>query len=467
MQSACQPLTVNVQDNATGNTIHVTQNINNHYHFHGPPSPGGPPHLVEAYATQHPEWVEERNRKWDEQNRCSDCSSDAEEDDYEQPLTSAEQMQLFDPSELVHTEKVMKNKKMVDWIVSQIVEDPINGGVKLMGGCTKTCINHCVDMKTEFAPRESHINVRTRSLFLNAMECFKAACNEGDVDSARKWKRQVETNRSRICLKCFGVSGRPSPAKQACKSLYEEVRLQACLTNNGCHNQDCIERGIGAESVLEGDHLHTAREKNDALRKRLILSSYAEWSCKKNGGVEGLKKEIEKGIEWPCAFCHWLRKSGSQANKYMHLNWQLLPDGSFSRHASEEEQQKAHYKKTARVQAMIVYPKMMYVDEIKQRVIGNCDYCKRIVQTGQEQCFHFDHVDETTKVVGKRTHAGKNGGVAGLVNNHRKSATLENFQGLIDAEIAKCRLLCINCHKRKTNGIIRFNVEKNAYEKVV
>ena len=462
-----QPLTVNFQDNSNANTV----NVNIHYHFHTPPSPGGPPHLVQAYAASHPEWLQERRkRKWEEQNQCSDCSSDSENesgDDEEQILTSSEQMQLFDPSELVHTEKVKKNKKMVDYIVSQIVEDPINGGVKLMGGCTKTCINHWVDMKTEFAPRESHINVRTRPLFFNAIEGFKVACNEGDVDRARKWKQQVEINRSGVCLKCFGVSGKPSPAKQACKALYKEVRFQACVSNNGCHNQDCIERGIDADAVLEGDHLHTAREKNDALRKRLILSDYAAWSCKKNGGVEYMTKELEKGIEWPCAFCHWLRKSGTQANKYMHLNWESLPDGSFSRYASAEEQQKAHYKKTARVQSIVVYPKMMYVDDIKQQVFGHCNYCKRIVQREQEHCFHFDHIDESTKVVGSGTPAGKNGGVAGLVNNHNHNATLENFQGLIDEEIAKCRLLCINCHKRKTNGIIRFNVEKNAYEKVV
>ena len=37
-------------------------------------------------------------------------------------------------------------------------------------------------------------------------------------------------------------------------------------------------------------------------------------------------------------------------------------------------------------------------------------------------------------------------GVAGLVNNMAKRAALEHTQGILDAEMDKCNLLCHNCH---------------------
>jgi hypothetical protein len=64
--------------------------------------------------------------------------------------------------------------------------------------------------------------------------------------------------------------------------------------------------------------------------------------------------------------------------------------------------------------------------------------------------FHFDHRDELTKMMGGL--AGKNGGVAGLVNNCANAASLDKIEGVIDAEMAKCDVLCANCHHRKTYG---------------
>ena len=52
---------------------------------------------------------------------------------------------------------------------------------------------------------------------------------------------------------------------------------------------------------------------------------------------------------------------------------------------------------------------------------------------------------------GKDTLAGESGGVSGLVNNHVKAATLDKIQDVLEAEMAKCRLLCANCDKRQTH----------------
>ena len=76
MASSTQPLTVNTHDNSTAN---ITINI---YNFHAPPSPGGPPHLVRAYAASHPEWLQERKRRWQEANveEDDDDEEDGDED---------------------------------------------------------------------------------------------------------------------------------------------------------------------------------------------------------------------------------------------------------------------------------------------------------------------------------------------------------------------------------------------------
>ena len=58
--------------------------------------------------------------------------------------------------------------------------------------------------------------------------------------------------------------------------------------------------------------------------------------------------------------------------------------------------------------------------------------------------FHFDHRDESTKLIGKETLAGERGGVAGLVGNIAQRAALHapGFQKILDDEMEpKCDLL--------------------------
>ena len=59
-----------------------------------------------------------------------------------------------------------------------------------------------------------------------------------------------------------------------------------------------------------------------------------------------------------------------------------------------------------------------------------------------------------TKIKGRNTLAGVDGGVAGIVANVSKRAALDapGVKEALDTEMAKCQLLCVNCHHRKTNG---------------
>eukprot|EP00966_Prymnesium_polylepis_P238101 5506114-Prymnesium_polylepis.1 len=220
------------------------------------------------------------------------------------------------------------------------------------------------------------------------------------------------------------------------------MRREACDLNNGCANPDCVERGEQACCVLQGDHLHTAKEEDESKRKVHRLGNYVWWSG--NGGVEAMRAEETKGVQWICGFCHALEKTTSAATRC--LDPDTMPDGK--RSGTKEE--KAQY--FAKRRAKIVYPKMQYIDT-KKRAVGACNSCKRPIKPGEEWAFHCDHRDETTKLIGKDTLAGKGGGVAGLVNNCTKKAALDapGFKEVLDAEWDKTDLQCHNCHHRKTN----------------
>jgi hypothetical protein len=107
----------------------------------------------------------------------------------------------------------------------------------------------------------------------------------------------------------------------------------------------------------------------------------------------------------------------------------------------------------ARRHAKIRYPKQQHVDA-RKRAIGACATCKRAVLPGTEPAFEFNHLDEATKEKGGLF--GRHGGVSGLVQNCAKAAALDQVQALLDAEMAKCELLCSNCHHRHTN---KYDVE--------
>ena len=121
-----------------------------------------------------------------------------------------------------------------------------------------------------------------------------------------------------------------------------------------------------------------------------------------------------------------------------------MPEGRQGKNATPLE--KTQY--IARHGVKIKYPKQQHVDA-RKRAIGACATCKRPVLTGTEPAFEFNHLVEATKCKGDLF--GQFGGVGGLVNNGVKAAALDLVKHLLDAEMAKCELLCSNCHHRHTN----------------
>ena len=223
---------------------------------------------------------------------------------------------------------------------------------------------------------------------------------------------------------------------------------------------DCPERGSDAWCVLEGDHIHGVDDPDPELRKVHQLGDYAWWSG--HGGVTAMRKEVEKGIEWKCRFCHNKDPLSKCARKCPDPV--TMPKGKQGKDATPEED----YQYKARHNARIRYPKQQFVDAHKRDVRKCCLRCARPVLEGVEHCFIFDHRDPATKMIGEDTLAGKNGGVAGLVNNDTKPASLEKIQSILEREMDLCDLLCGNCERRKEHkyperaDVVATRVARNA-----
>ena len=307
-------------------------------------------------------------------------------------------------------------------------------------GCKRGC---CLDM-IQFAPPTNSKNHRRLPAFSAAMQSFSAAYGQGNLEEARVCRTKLEELRNGQCPSCQHPPGYLSPAQQTCKDEYNRMRKAACSANGGCANPNCVERGDQAWCVLQGDHLHTINDPDQAKRKTVALGRYVWWSW--NGGVPAMRAEQAKGMQWICGFCHFLEPTGSQANRCSDPA--TMPEGKANGTPEEVKQYSAKHI------AVIRYPKQQYVDK-RKRSIGCCQRCERSDVEGQEWCFHFDHRDESTKMRGKETLAGESGGVSGLVGNHTQRAALHapGVQKILDDEMEpKCDLLCVNCHHRKTWG---------------
>tara|TARA_Y100000389_G_scaffold202269_1_gene247090 strand:+ start:2810 stop:4015 length:1206 start_codon:yes stop_codon:yes gene_type:complete len=354
------------------------------------------------------------------------------------PSAPTGSLNLFPNDEQHNWKYVPYHSRTRPVLVSQASPDGI-----LKGGCY-----HCTKVThapiERFAPLECVHNGRKRPDFFEALANYDAAYAARDLDKARDARRRVEELRNVLCPSCQRVPGKPSPNAQACKDEYIRMRKAACECNNGCCNPSCVERGPEAWCVLEGDHVHTITEADEALRKVEGLSDYIWWSW--NGGVAAMRAEKAKGIEWKCRFCHRLEKTGTAANKYEDL--ERMPDGKKGKDATAEEIAQYGRKHKARIR----YPKQQYVDYVKREVRKGCAKCDRPVIQGQEHAFDFDHRDPSTKIKGSDTLAGTQGGVSGLVHNDVKAAALDKIQDILDEEMDKCDLLCTNCHHRKTWG---------------
>jgi len=316
---------------------------------------------------------------------------------------------------------------------------------------------------SDFAPPD-HVNSRRkRADFLKANADYADAYEASDLEAAREARGRVDKFRRDKCSSCSNDPGYLSPADKACKNFWDEIRQEMCELHGGCQKAGCPMRGANRDwRVLEGDHIDPKGLLDPANTKVEALSEYRWWPG--HGGVPAMRLEVPK-LQWICGFCHSLEstsKSGRRCGDPADM-----PDGK----STGTDEEIAQYK--AKHSAKIRFPKQQYVDAEKLLRRKCCKRCERAVTPATCVAFQFDHRDETTKMKGNDTPAGKDGGVAGLVQNHANAAALDvvydaqgkiqyddhgvicvrdnEFKPVLDHEMAICRLLCANCHKLKTS----------------
>jgi hypothetical protein len=309
----------------------------------------------------------------------------------------------------------------------------------LLGGCNNCKVNYRRPIE-HFAPPDNLKNHRRRANFDAAVAAYGEAYARRDLEAARAARADVVATRNTRCQSCKKTE--LSPKQQACKAEWEGI----CREAGGCANPDCLERGPDAWQVLQANHLDPSTKMRDKEGKSVSLSTYPWWAKGEwtvDQCVAEMREEAAK-CNFLCGFCHALDEHSYSANRRGDPD--AMPDGK--RRGTEEEAAQYDAKRLAKIR----FPKQQFVDAEKLRR-GCCanPACRRVVTPETCVAFHFDHRDERTKMIGKDTLAGKDGGVSGLVNNHVKCAALENIEPIIVAEIDKCDLLCHNCHHRKTH----------------
>ena len=334
-----------------------------------------------------------------------------------------------------HLVTVTKNRKP-----RQVYASYAEADGTLRGGCHHLCLNHQFADLMAFAPLAGAARTAAKhTRFVAAYDAYKVAFANGDWADCAVHRATLEALRTTQCAACRHDPGHLSPAQRACKEWWDAKRQEMCALNGGCVNPECPERGPDVWRILTADHGTNPKARHPKTGRTINLGTPNAWPSR--GGVPAMEAENEQIESWPCHVCHALAPTSNSGKRYPDPA--TMPKGKWD----GTKREIAQY--AARNHAKIVYDKQRYVDEAKQR-IGCCAACKRPVLPGTEAAFDFDHRDESTKSKGGLF--GKRGGVSGLVNNHAKAAALALVRGLLDAEMALCRLLCKNCHHRKTNG---------------
>jgi hypothetical protein len=309
----------------------------------------------------------------------------------------------------------------------------------LKGGCYGMCRRQFHDYMW-FAPAAGSSRTAAKhTQFVAAYDAYKTAHALGDREACLAHRAILEALRTNTCSGCRPDPGYLGPAARACKAWWTAKRQEECALNKGCAHPDCPERGPDVWPVLEADHGTNPKAKHKKTGTPLGLSDYKQWTG--HGGVPAMEIEAEQIEKWICRVCHVLEPTSSAGNRCADPT--TMPAGKRSGTALEGKQYEARRK------AVIVHPKHQHVDAAKRR-LGACAACARPVEPGTEPGFDFDHLDESTK--GRGGLFGVVGGVANLVNNCANASALDKVRDLLDAEMAKCQLLCANCHARKTFG---------------
>ncbi len=238
----------------------------------------------------------------------------------------------------------------------------------------------------------------------NEYKKCKSCKREYDVSSFTSTKRG-NTVTCEICRKMA------KSQKGNAKIIYMREKENFIRLHGGC--KICQESDI---EILDFDHLHD---------KDFMVSDW--YSTHRNSGIEGLRNEMKK-CQILCCFHHRL-KTQEDIEKQME-----------ERKDNLSTQKSAIYQRKRKS----ILKKLVTEEKLK---IGGCFICfRKLEEENDSVAYDFDHLDPNTK----------REAVAELL--HRKCSWLD----VILPEIKKCRLLCVNCHRKESNKQI---IDPNCYSK--
>ena len=297
---------------------------------------------------------------------------------------------------------------------------------------------------TQFVPEK---NPRDNKEYLAAIDALAAAIEGKDAAAFEEARGTIDRLKTTKCAPCRAVDAKcqanPTTASGACRAEWERLKAEKFNECGECGATRAIEanhRASFAENAklyrecvkAEGEEVAESKYPK-AERKLEPVSCYAKWAWPSMGGVEGMRAEAEK-CDPLCRMCHSLDPSSNQSNE------RRCDPANVKREDYDTDKQfnDAKFSATNRME------KRDYVNGLK-RAVGRCERpdCPRDGPGGgeckvdYEQCYDWDHIVEEDK--------GR--GIAKIVHDLRSLATAKPE---IDAERAKCRLLCLNCHNTRS-----------------
>jgi len=288
------------------------------------------------------------------------------------------------------------------------------------------CVDCCLDWRPvceAFSPNaDSELTMRRAAQLDGAVVDYELAHADDDARRMDEALARVLKKRTSLCRSCADAKDQMSPNVLACKREWERMKRDAC-GDHGCPKLECAEKGAASWICMSADHV-------DPTTKVYHLSGYRWWSW--NGGVEAMRREHEK-VQWMCLCCHVLEPTSTTGR---------------TRTITTPRDKR-------------VREKQAYVNAYKLK-LGGCQYagCGRIVTAATVRSFDLDHRDPRNKATHEThpelIHKGYPGGVCGIVSNSKTS--LAEVKDALDDELAKCDMLCTNCHRcRKPKGRARWD----------
>ena len=285
-------------------------------------------------------------------------------------------------------------------------------------------------------------NPREEEEYEDAMAAIAAARDAKDTDAFRIARADIDRLKTTKCLPRREINKKsqenPNRDPAKCKEEWERWRREkSCVKCGATRAMEANHLAYYSDNMKEYDAIVKAEGVEvaearipKAERKIECLSDYAFWST--HGGVEAMRAEADK-CEPLCRMCHALDPSSHSANENRS-------DPDKVKRENYETQKKFT---DARIHAKYHKEKREYNYALK-RAVGRCERgdCPRdgptaVCVEGVEQCYEWDHIDPTTKECNISDLCGD-------------GYCFETAKPRIDAERAKCRLLCRNCHNTRT-----------------